>query len=447
MRADARPRRRPRRRWRMPVVGVGLLAGVFGFAALRPVGLDDGSPSTTVALATDAEPIAVCTRASSRTAPPSCSSSACPASPRRTTELVDRLADIGVGGVMLRDENITGEEQTEELVAGLRDRLGADLLVAVDDEGGRVSSMGELGQSVTSARRLGQAGEDAAEEAGAGARRAGGLRRHRLGVRAGRRPRRRAGVWRHRQPLLRRRPRRRRRRRPARSRGACGRPVVAVTVKHFPGHGGTGDPHRGDTIDNTTLASSSPSRTSCRSEALIDDGAETVMVGHVSYPQMWDDLPASLEPGRTPCCAPRGSMVSPSPMPWGWGRCTPRYGFDVAPGPGVGGRRRRGPRDPGRPGRDAARRRGGGRARGPPRRRPPRRGRQPRPRAARSVLRGHRLPRLAARRGRPGRGRSRGRDRPPAPSTASPGGSAGLDRAGRRSAADGRPRRTRARAR
>ena len=41
-----------------------------------------------------------------------------------------------------------------------------DLLVAVDDEGGRVSSMGALDQPVTSARRLGQRGEEAAEEAG-----------------------------------------------------------------------------------------------------------------------------------------------------------------------------------------------------------------------------------------------------------------------------------------
>ena len=57
---------------------------------------------------------------------------------------------------MLRDENIVDEEQARELVAGLRERLGRDLLVAVDDEGGRVSSMRALDQPVRSARRLGR---------------------------------------------------------------------------------------------------------------------------------------------------------------------------------------------------------------------------------------------------------------------------------------------------
>ena len=37
---------------------------------------------------------------------------------------------------MLRDDNIVDEEQARELVTGLRERLGPDLLVAVDDEGG-----------------------------------------------------------------------------------------------------------------------------------------------------------------------------------------------------------------------------------------------------------------------------------------------------------------------
>ena len=67
---------------------------------------------------------------------------------------------------MLRDDNIVDEEQARALVVGLRERLGPDLLVAVDDEGGRVSSMGALGQSVRSARRLGTEGPEAAATAG-----------------------------------------------------------------------------------------------------------------------------------------------------------------------------------------------------------------------------------------------------------------------------------------
>src|SRR3546814_14671345 len=68
---------------------------------------------------------------------------------------------------MLRDENLRSTEQAEELVAGLRERLGDDLLVAVDEEGGRVTSLRELGDRTPSARRLGQSGPAAAEEAGA----------------------------------------------------------------------------------------------------------------------------------------------------------------------------------------------------------------------------------------------------------------------------------------
>jgi beta-N-acetylhexosaminidase len=313
----------------MPAVGVGLVAGVFGFAALRPVGLDDGSPSTTVALATDAEPIAVCTRASLEDRAALVLVVGLPGVTTADAELVDRLADIGVGGVMLRDENITGEEQTQELVAGLRDRLGADLLVAVDDEGGRVSSMGELGQSVSSARRLGQAGEDAAEEAGAElgelaasvdidwvfgpvadlddgpasgviGNRSFGADPHDVAVTAG-----------------------------AFARGLR-QAGVAVTVKHFPGHGGTGDPHRGDTIDNTTLASLNE-QDLVPFRALIDDGAETVMVGHVSYPQMWDDLPASLEPRAYALLRAQGFDGVAITDALGMGAVHARYGFDVAP--------------------------------------------------------------------------------------------------------------------
>ncbi len=329
MRADDGPVSRSRPRWRMPAVGVGLVAGVFGFAALRPVGLDDGSPSTTVALATDAEPIAVCTRASLEDRAALVLVVGLPGVTTADAELVDRLADIGVGGVMLRDENITGEEQTQELVAGLRDRLGADLLVAVDDEGGRVSSMGELGQSVSSARRLGQAGEDAAEEAGAElgelaasvdidwvfgpvadlddgpasgviGNRSFGADPHDVAVTAG-----------------------------AFARGLR-QAGVAVTVKHFPGHGGTGDPHRGDTIDNTTLASLNE-QDLVPFRALIDDGAETVMVGHVSYPQMWDDLPASLEPRAYALLRAQGFDGVAITDALGMGAVHARYGFDVAP--------------------------------------------------------------------------------------------------------------------
>ena len=70
---------------------------------------------------------------------------------------------------------------------------------------------------------------------------------------------------------------------------------VAVTAKHFPGHGGAGDPHLGAAVDDSTLADLEAADL-LPFEALIDDGAEAVMVGHVAYPEIWGDQPASLVP-------------------------------------------------------------------------------------------------------------------------------------------------------
>ena len=83
----------------------------------------DGAP--TPRWPADGERDRACARGPrSRTAPGWCWWSGCPASPTPTDPLVDRLVDAGVGGVMLRDENIVDEEQAAELVAGLRARLG-----------------------------------------------------------------------------------------------------------------------------------------------------------------------------------------------------------------------------------------------------------------------------------------------------------------------------------
>ena len=70
---------------------------------------------------------------------------------------------------------------------------------------------------------------------------------------------------------------------------------MAVTAKHFPGHGGSGDPHLGAAVDDSTLADLEAADL-LPFEALIDDGAEAVMVGHVAYPEIWGDEPASLVP-------------------------------------------------------------------------------------------------------------------------------------------------------
>ncbi len=313
----------------MSVIWAGLLVGVAGIVMVRPGEVEDGSPDTTVALAAADDPVSVCTRASLEDRAGLVLVVGLPGVTTATDDLVDELAAIGVGGVMLRDENITGEEQAQELVEGLRTRLGSDLLVAVDDEGGRVSSLGELGQSLISARRLGQQGEEAAEEAGEElgdlaasidvdwvfapvADLDDGPASGVIGDRSfGADPDEvaaTAGAFAH----------------------GLRQAGMAVTVKHYPGHGGSGDPHRGDAVDDSTLEVLVADDL-VPFAALIDDGADAVMVGHVTYPQVWDDLPASLEPRAYAMLRDQGFEGVAVTDALGMGAVHARFGFDTAP--------------------------------------------------------------------------------------------------------------------
>jgi beta-N-acetylhexosaminidase len=105
---------------------------------------------------------------------------------------------------------------------------------------------------------------------------------------------------------------------------------VAVTVKHFPGHGGDGDPHRGTTVDDTTLDELQTADL-VPFAALVDDGAEAVMVGHVAYPRVWGDLPASLEPGAYDLLRDLGFEGVAVTDALGMGAVHARFGFDRAP--------------------------------------------------------------------------------------------------------------------
>jgi beta-N-acetylhexosaminidase len=105
---------------------------------------------------------------------------------------------------------------------------------------------------------------------------------------------------------------------------------VAVTVKHFPGHGGQGDPHVGSSADDSSLdellgEDLVPFR------ALIDDGAEAVMVGHVTYPQVWPLAVASLAPGAYDLLRAQGFDGVAITDALGMGAVHARYGFDLAP--------------------------------------------------------------------------------------------------------------------
>jgi beta-N-acetylhexosaminidase len=282
-----------------------------------------------VAPATDGGPIQICTRASLEDRAALVLVVGLPGVTDSDDPLIDELAAVGVGGVMLRDDNITGEEQARALVTGLRDRLGQGLLVAVDDEGGRVSSLGALDQDVTSARRLGQRGEEAAAEAGAalgelaasigidwvfapvadldegpasgviGDRSFGGDPEEVAAL---------AGAF-------------------ARGLRSAG---VAATVKHFPGHGGLGDPHLGTTIDEAPLEDLL-AEDLVPFGALIDQGAEAVMVGHVLYPEIWPYVPASLAPGAYDLLRAQGFEGVAITDALGMAAVHSRFRFDVAP--------------------------------------------------------------------------------------------------------------------
>ncbi len=318
----------PRPRWPLPVLAAGILASAVGVVALQPAA-QQAPPATTVALSAGGDPIDICMRASLEDRAGLVLVVGLPGVTDADHELVDDLEAVGVGGVMLRDENIHDEEQVAELVEGLRARLGADLLVAVDDEGGRVSSMRALDQEITSARRLGQRGDDAARDAG----RALGELAASVGIDwvfapvADLDDGPSSGVI------------------GDRSFGGDAAEVadrvaafadgvrstgVAVTAKHFPGHGGTGDPHLGAAVDVSTL-DELVNEDLVPFQALVDDGAEAVMVGHVIYPYVWPYLPASLAPGAYDLLRERGFEGVAITDALGMGAIHSQFGFDVAP--------------------------------------------------------------------------------------------------------------------
>jgi len=320
------PRRRPP--WELPLLAVGLLSVVGGFLMLDP---SDGSDAdaTATTLAAESGPVAVCTRASLEDRAGLVLVVGLPGVTEATDPLVDQLVRAGVGGVMLRDDNIVDEEQAAELVAGLRDRLGEHLLVAIDDEGGRVTAMGALDEPVHSARTLARLGADEAEAFGADL---GELARSIdvdwvfapvVDLDAG--PS--TGVIGDRSfgddPAL-----------VTEVAGAFATGLrsagVAVTLKHFPGHGGSGDPHVGVAVDHSTLEELAAADLLPFS-ALIDDGAEAVMVGHVEYPDIWGEQPASLTPGVYELLRDEGFDGVAITDALGMGAVHARYGFDRAP--------------------------------------------------------------------------------------------------------------------
>jgi beta-N-acetylhexosaminidase len=207
--------------------------------------------------------------------------------------LAARVAALGVGGVILLGPNIVDADQARALIAGLRQQSPRDLLVAVDEEGGRVSRLRPILGSTPSARTLGQR---SLADIAAVARERGGVLRD-LGfdlvlapvVDADGGPS--GGAVGDRAFAT----------TPADSgpraaafatglRGAG----VAATAKHFPGQGGLADSHDGEVVSDAPLADLRAAATAGFGP-VINAGVGAVMMSHVTYRAL-GPLPASLEP-------------------------------------------------------------------------------------------------------------------------------------------------------
>lgn len=207
------------------------------------------------------------------------------------------VLDAGVGGVVLRGENLTDPQQARTLTEDLTAAAPLGLLLFVDQEGGRVAHARAVVEQTPSARRLGRAlaedpsdsaAIDAGETIGAGLRGAGihatlapvadlddGPYDAIIGDRSF------GGAAAVAAPAA-----------TAFMQGLHARGTMAV-AKHFPGYAGAGDTHSATSaveLDGDELADDLRVF-----EALIEAGVDAVMISHVSY-EAFGGVPASIDP-------------------------------------------------------------------------------------------------------------------------------------------------------
>ncbi len=208
--------------------------------------------------------------------------------------VVAEVAAAGVGGVIMLGPNVVDATQVKALIDGLRQRSPRSMLVAVDEEGGRVSRLRPILGRTPSARTLGQ--QPPAEIAAVAATRGatlrdlgfdlvlapvvdadGGAAGAAIGDRA-------FGAT------------------PAEAGPRAGafvegltRAGVAATAKHFPGQGELADSHDGRVVFDAPLEQvERAAATGFR--PVFAAGAPAVMMSHVTFPAL-GPLPASMEPG------------------------------------------------------------------------------------------------------------------------------------------------------
>jgi beta-N-acetylhexosaminidase len=204
-----------------------------------------------------------------------------------------RLSALGVGGVILLGVNVVDAAQLRSLIDGMRRKAPRHLLVAVDEEGGRVSRLKPIIGPTPSARSLGQ--RPLEEIAGVAAQRGtvlrdlgfdvvlapvvdadGGPANGAIGDRAFATSPADAGA-----------------RAAAFAEGL--RPTgVAAAAKHFPGQGGLADSHDGAVVSDAPMAQVARAAADGFGPVLRA-GVAAVMMSHVTFSAL-GSRPASIEP-------------------------------------------------------------------------------------------------------------------------------------------------------
>ncbi|MFN2505974.1 MAG: glycoside hydrolase family 3 N-terminal domain-containing protein [Acidimicrobiales bacterium] len=244
--------------------------------------------------------------------------------------LVSEVVDVGVGGVLLTHTNVQSELQVEGLVSTLKATSRAPLLVAADEEPGRVRTFEDLIGYTPSARRM------AAEESEAEVEdRARSLGTFLSGV----------GVDLNLAPVadlddgpwdgivgdrsFSADPLDASRFSLAYARGLSSAGVTPV-IKHFPGHGrATDDSHFDLPTVSEPLAVLESTDLRPFADA-VTAGAPVVMMGHVAYDALDRGLPASVSPAAYRLLREMGFRGAAITDSLGMGAVNLRWDFDEA---------------------------------------------------------------------------------------------------------------------
>ncbi len=207
--------------------------------------------------------------------------------------LVAEVSALGVGGVFLLGPNVVGAAQVQALIDGLRERSPRDLLISVDEEGGRVSRLRPIIGPTPPARALGQ--QPLSEITAVAAERGvtlrdlgfdlvlapvvdadGGAGGASIGDRSFAATPAEAG------------------RRAAAFADGLRQAEVGAVAKHFPGQGELADSHDGPVVSDVPL-SDLERDASAGFGPVLEAEVEAVMMSHVTFPSL-GPLPASVEP-------------------------------------------------------------------------------------------------------------------------------------------------------